>query len=90
MYNNIIDRLSNESRRVSRIPLETYKVVATAKLLSEPILENKVSAGFASVKNVGFVKPFDKKKSNKIPIVKATTTRFPTKLVNFEEDIPWL
>ena len=79
MYENIIKRLERESKQVKKVPVSSDKVRKAADSLSRTIPLKPVNDVFAS-----------KPEKHKIPIVKSTPTKRPSKRVNFDEDVPWL
>jgi|AntAceMinimDraft_16_1070373.scaffolds.fasta_scaffold443937_1 hypothetical protein len=94
MYQSIIEKIVNESNKVSRKSVPKVKVQLakkSAKILSNPkeLLEEPIitkSEVIASVKE-------DINKSHKIPISpakKKNKSRYPTKHVDFGDGVSWL
>lgn len=83
MYESIIQRLERESKRVKKIPVSSDKVRKAADSLSRIIPMKPANDVFLS-------KPEKSKKKHRIPIVKSTPSKLPSKRVNFDEDVPWL
>jgi len=87
MYEKIISRITQDSKKVHRVPLtqeRIQKVESSVKELSLPFSKLEPLPIIAS--DSGSVKPTKKK----TPIVKPISKRFPTKRVDFDNDIPWL
>jgi hypothetical protein len=86
MYQDIINRLSSESKQVVSKPLETKKFISAAESLKEG---SAVKLTFKSLNEVSFPPKENTPKKERIPIIKPAT-RYPTKITNFDEEIPWL
>ena len=95
-YNQIIKRIISESKQSRKQLLETKKIVDSAISLRHTSVANIKAFTKPKVKSqnppsVDFVSPLKKKK---IPIVKPssslTGSNRPTKIVQFDEDDPWL
>ena len=80
MYKKVVEDLIAESKKVNRVRLDPVKVNQVMKSVNKlsapiPIQENNVNTS---------------EKKNKIPITTPPKSRFPTKLVNFEDNVHWL
>ena len=90
MYKDLVNRLVDESKQVHEKPLDTNKVTRAASHLSTTKRVIEVSDEPIYVREEK--SPTSKKKS-RIPIVKKPTkrnVRYPTKVVQFDKEIPWL
>jgi len=89
MYKDLVSRLIDESKQVHEKPLDTQKVTRAASHLSTTKRVIEVSDEPVYVREEK--QPI--KKKNRIPIVKKPTkrnVRYPTKVVQFDKDVPWL
>jgi len=89
MYKDLVSRLVDESKQVHEKSLDTNKVTRAASHLSTTKRVIEVSDEPVYVREEK--QPI--KKKNHIPIVKKPTkrnVRYPTKVVQFDKDVPWL
>jgi hypothetical protein len=90
MYKDLVNRLVDESKQVHEKSLDTNKVTRAASHLSTTKRVIEVSDEPIYVREE---KPSTSKKKSRIPIVKKPTkrnVRYPTKVVQFDKEIPWL